>query len=116
MDHLDHVQQIILSQLNQTFSQLLHIDSSSNPLPLLLRSLFAILVTRNRATFTEKINERGAWVLEGNNVLCFVPALGKVKVMVEGVLPTFLGGVEVNSHIEFSPALILASKWCIMER
>lgn len=49
-------------------------------------------------------------VLEGDGVSSFVSALGEVKIVGQCVLAALLGGVEIDCHVEFTPALVLASE------
>jgi hypothetical protein len=113
MNHLNNMKQVILVQFDQSIRQLLHINGSSSSLSLLLSICLlprSILVTWNRASLAEDIDECGAWVLEGDNVYGLVMRLGKVEIMDECILPSLLGGEEVDCHVEFTPSFILAAE------
>jgi hypothetical protein len=108
MDQLDHMEQVILTQLHQTICQLLHVDTARTLSLLLAIRLLArtVLLAWDGSSLPEDVNEGGGGVLEGDNMGGLVGGLGEVEIVREGCLAAFLGSVQVDGHVKLAPSFI----------
>lgn len=119
MHHLHHLQQILLAQLRQSLSQLLHIDIPvlTLPRPLLLRtrsrrshtSTIAPSFITYRPTLPQRLQQLTLRIPKSNLVHTLIPlATLEVQIMRQDLLATLraANGRERDLHVEFSPALL----------
>ena len=120
MHHLHHLQQILLAQLRQRLSQLLHIHIPvlTLPWPLLLRtgrrrccsrSTIAPRLVAHRPTLPQRLQQRTLRIPERHLVHTLIPLPTlKVQIMRNNLLPTLRAPDrrERDVHIELSPALL----------
>jgi hypothetical protein len=116
MDHLHHLQEIVLLQQNHRIGQLVKVDGTSS-LALLVTALLAVdnLVTWDRAGFAEEGDQSLGWVAEGDDMLGLIFWLEEVEVVGDGVLAALLAGEEIDGHVKLSPTLVLAGEWRSVE-
>lgn len=109
MNHLDDLQKVLLAQLDQAIGQFLHINSRSLPLLVILLSR-PILSTGYRSGLGKESQERLGGVLEAYLLLVLVSWREEIEVVEELLLSSLFGRIQVDGHIEFSPAFIFAAK------
>lgn len=110
VDHLDNLQQILFIQLDQSISQLLHVNGGPLSLLLVLLAGTTVVVARDWAGIAKNRDESLGGVLECDGMLGFVAGSSKVQVVYECGLPAFVARGQINGHVKLTPSLIFASE------
>lgn len=115
VDQLDDAQQVLLLKLLERIGNLLVVVLLGALLARDALLLGPVLVGRQRARLAQPLLERLGRVLEDDSMRDLVSLLGKVKVVDDGGQLGLFRGVEVDSNLKFTPALVGANEGRLCE-